>query len=116
MIRRSTASFRFVATRAAEEAFGADLGSVASHALHAVIAARRGLEIAHLQFRFRKRCVALCSRITRAGEIEIELDLGDARLPAVVFTEGELRAADRHCARPDTRRRNAMVGSFHLGR
>ena len=40
------------------------------------------------------RCT--CSRVRRSGEVEIEIDVGDARLPAVVFTEEELRRANHH--------------------
>jgi hypothetical protein len=56
--------------------------------------ATKGLEIAHLQFIFGRLTLAVCSRIRRDGVVEIELGLGDPRLPKNSFTAAQMRQAD----------------------
>jgi hypothetical protein len=53
-----------------------------------------GLEIAHLQFRFRDRLLAVCSRIRTDGFIEIELGLGNPKIPSRIITLRQLREAE----------------------
>lgn len=53
-----------------------------------------GLEIAHLQFRFRDKLLAVCSRIRTDGFIEIELGLGNPKLPSRTITLRQLREAE----------------------
>ena len=48
----------------------------------------------HLQFSFRKLTLAVCSRIRRDGVVEIEIGLGDPRLPKSTFTADQMRQAD----------------------
>ena len=56
--------------------------------------AAKGLEIAHLQFAFQGLTLAVCSRIRRGGIVEIEIGLGDPRLPKSSFTAAQLREAE----------------------
>ena len=52
------------------------------------------LEIAYLQFVFHRLTLAVCSRIRRDGVVEIEIGLGDPRLPKSAFTADQMRQAD----------------------
>ena len=54
---------------------------------------RRG-EIAYLQFSFRRLTLAVCSRIRRDGIVEIEVGLGDPRLPKSAFTADQMRQSE----------------------
>ena len=56
--------------------------------------AAKGLEIAHLQFVFRAQTLAVCSRVRRDGLVEIELGLGDPRLPKSAITSAQMRDAE----------------------
>ena len=63
-------------------------------AAHREIAvAAKGLEVAHLQFKFFELTLAVCSRVRRDGILEIEIGLGNPRLPARSFTDAEFRQA-----------------------
>jgi hypothetical protein len=65
------------------------------------------LEIAYLQFVFRRLTLAVCSRIRRDGSVEIEIGLGDPRLPKSAFTADQMRLAEAnvpHAARRATSR------------
>jgi hypothetical protein len=52
------------------------------------------LEIAHLQFVFRGLTLAVCSHVRRDGIVEIEMGLGDPRLPKSAFTAAQMRQAE----------------------
>lgn len=82
-----------VPTEEAREAVGAQLRPAALAAYREIALAAKGLEIAHLQFVFGKTTLAVCSRVRRDGIVEIEMGLGDARLPASVFTAAQMRQA-----------------------
>lgn len=56
--------------------------------------AAKGVEIAHLQFAFRGLTLAVCLRVRRDGAVEIEMGLGDPRLPASTFTDKQLHDAE----------------------
>ena len=56
--------------------------------------AAKGLEIAYLQFVFRGLTLAVCSRVRRDGIVEIEMGLGDPRLPRSTFTAAQMRQAE----------------------
>ena len=56
--------------------------------------AAKGLEIAYLQFVFRRLTLAVCSRVRRDGIVEIEVGLGDPRLPKSAFTADQMRQAE----------------------
>ena len=83
-----------VPTAEARQAVGVHLGAAAQAAFREIAMAAKGLEIAHLQFAFRGLTLAVCSRVRRSGVVEIEMGLGDARLPASCFTAKQLRDAE----------------------
>lgn len=115
---RGFTTFRYIPTAAARAAFGTRLGEIAAQAFRAIAREAKGFEVAHLQFRRGRDVVAVCSHVRRSGEIEIEIDVGNERLPAVVFTEEQLRRANPH-ARDRTRtvaRPRSGATVFHLTR
>ena len=83
-----------VPTDEARWAIGPDLLPAGQAAHREIALAAKGLEIAHLQFAFRDLTLAVCSRVRRDGAVEIELGLGDPRLPASTFTDQQLRDAE----------------------
>jgi hypothetical protein len=76
------------------QATGKHLRAAMIDAYRAIARNGEGLEIAHLQFRFRDRLLAVCSRIRTDGFIEIELGLGDPKLPSRIITLRQLREAE----------------------
>ena len=84
-----------IPTQEARAAAGAHMAALANCAYREIAMAARGLEIAHLQFAFAAAIFAVCSRLRRDGTVEIEIGLGDPRLPASTFTLDQLRAAER---------------------
>ena len=92
---RGSAPFLLLATHEAQQALGADLGRAAGAAWREIASAAKGFEIAHLQFAFRDLTLAVCSRIRRNGIVEIEMGVGNPRLPKSCFTEAERRRALR---------------------
>jgi hypothetical protein len=56
--------------------------------------AAKGLEFAYLQFAFHRLTLAVCSRIRRDGVVELEIGLGDPRLPKSAFTADQMRQAE----------------------
>ena len=112
------AKFCYVPTAEARATFGSRLEGIAIEAFRAIALARKGFEIAHLQFRSGADLVAVSSRVRSYGEIEIEIDVGNPGLPTVVFSEEELRKSNRHAAkqaRAVTPKRSAGT-MFHLTR
>ena len=83
-----------VPTTEAKEALGQQLRPAALAAYREIALAAKGLEIAHLQFAFRKLTLAVCSRVRRDGIVEIEMGLGDPRLPKRSFTAAQMRQAE----------------------
>ena len=83
-----------VPTAEAREALGANLRPAARAAYLEIAMAVKGLEIAHLQFVFDRLTLAVCSRVRRDGRVEIEIGLGDPRLPKSTFTVTQLRQAE----------------------
>lgn len=82
-----------VPTAEAEAALGARLRPAGAAAYREIALAAKGLEIAHLQFAFGRLTLAVCSRVRRSGVVEIEMGLGDPRLPRSTFTAEEMRQA-----------------------
>lgn len=82
-----------VATAEARTALGIQLHRAAALAWREIAMAAKGLEIAHLQFAFGRLTLAVCSRVRRDGLVEIEMGLGDPRLPRSTFTAAQMRAA-----------------------
>lgn len=91
---RVQAPIIIIPTAEVRVAVGKHLRAASIDAYRAIAQNGEGLEIAHLQFRFRDRTLAVCSRIRRNGFIEIELGLGDSRLPACTVTARQFREAE----------------------
>ena len=83
-----------VPTAEAQQALGSHLRLAALAAYREIALAAKGLEIAHLLFAFRKLTLAVCSRVRRDGIVEIEMGLGDPRLPKSTFTAAQMRQAE----------------------
>jgi hypothetical protein len=83
-----------VPTAEAKLALGEHLGAAGLAASREITLAAKGLEIAHLQFVFRAQTLAVCSRVRRDGLVEIELGLGDPRLPKSAITSKQMREAE----------------------
>jgi hypothetical protein len=75
-------------------ATGCHLREAALTAYREIALAAKGLEIAHLQFIFRGLTLAVCSRVRRDGIVEIELGLGNPRLPKSSYTAAQMRQAE----------------------
>ena len=83
-----------IPTAEAKEALGVHLAPAALAAHREIALATRGLEIAHLQFAYRKLTLAVCSRVRNDGVVEIEIGLGDPRLPRSLITADQMRQAE----------------------
>jgi hypothetical protein len=83
-----------VPTTEARQALGSSLQAAGLAAYREIAVAAKGLEIAHLQFAFRRLTLAVSSRVRRDGIIEIEIGLGDPRLPRSTFTTAQMRQAE----------------------
>jgi hypothetical protein len=90
---RVQASIFILPTAEAKQALGGRLRGAGLAAYREIAVAAKGLEIAHLQFAFFELTLAVCSRVRRDGIVEIEIGLGDPRLPACSFTANQLRQA-----------------------
>ena len=82
-----------IPTTEATEALGGKLRQAGAAAYREIALAAKGLEIAHLQFAFGKLTLAVCSRVRRSGIVEIEIGIGDPRLPRSTFTAAEMKQA-----------------------
>jgi len=103
---RIEAPILIVPTAEVKQALGPQLRPAAQAAYREIAIAAKGLEIAHLQFAFRKHTLAVCSRVRRDGIVEIEMGLGDPRLPKSSFTAAQMRQAEAAArARAGMRRR-----------
>ena len=91
---RIQAPILIVPTAEAKTALGAELQAAGLAAYREIAIAAKGLEIAYLQFAFHRLTLAVCSRIRRDGVVEIEIGLGDPRLPKSAFTADQMRQAD----------------------
>jgi hypothetical protein len=96
---RIQAPIVIIPTADAKLALGDHLQAAGLAAYREVTVAAKGLEIAYLQFAFRGLTLAVCSRIRRDGVVEIEIGLGDPRLPKSAFT------ADRSARKPTASRK-----------
>lgn len=93
-MQRAFLPFRFVPSPSISRTLGGDLDVVAIEALRAVIRHAKSLEVAHQQIEVRGHHVALSTRVTDAGELIVEFDLGDPALADRIITEEELRRAN----------------------
>lgn len=104
---RVQAPILILPTAEAKRALGRRLRWAGLAAYREVAVAAKGLEIAHLQFAFFDLTLAVCSRVRRDGIVEIEIGLGNPRLPACSFTANQLRRAiAAHQARAKESRAN----------
>ena len=114
---RSFTSFCYIPTLDARTEFGPRLEAIAADSFRAIARAGKGFEISHLQFRRGSDLVAVSSRVRPSGEVEIEIGVGNPRLPTVVFSEEELRTSNRHAGKQG---RSSLPRStrtvFHLSR
>jgi hypothetical protein len=94
-MNRTYLPFLFLPSVAAARLIGRDRDKVAVLALRAILKSHKRLEVAHQQIRYRDHHLAFSSRITAAGELVVELDIGDARLEDRLVLEEELRTARR---------------------
>lgn len=91
---RIHAPILIVPTAEAKASLGAQLQPAALAAHREIALAAKGLEIAHLQFVFDGSTLAVCSRVRRDGIAEIEIGLGDPRLPKSIITATQMREAE----------------------
>jgi hypothetical protein len=96
--RGSNVSFQapvlIVPTADAKQALGVHLQAAGLPAYREIAVPAKGLEIAHLQFVFRGSTLAVCSRIRHDCVVEIEIGLGNPRLPKSAFTAAQMREAE----------------------
>jgi hypothetical protein len=92
-------------TAEAKQALGRGLRWAGLAAYREIAVAAKGLEIAHLQFAFFDHTLAVCSRVRRDGRVEIEIGLGDPRLPSRCFTAAQIRQAMASAQADKPRRR-----------
>ena len=90
---RIQAPILIVPTADARQVLGRRLRWAGLAAYREIAVAAKGLEIAHLQFTFFDLTLAVCSRVRRDGIVEIEIGLGDPRLPARTFTAAQNSAS-----------------------
>jgi hypothetical protein len=84
-----------IPTADAKLALGVHLEAAGLAAYREITMAAKGLEIAYLQFVFHRVTLAVCSRVRRdGGVVEIEIGLGDPRLPKSAFTADQMRQAE----------------------
>jgi hypothetical protein len=83
-----------IPTANAKSALGVHLEAAGLSAYREIAVAAKGLEIAYLQFVFHRLTLAVCSRIRREGVVEIEIGLGDPRLPKSAFTADQMRQSE----------------------
>ena len=83
-----------VPTHDVRAALGVRLREAGLAAYREIAMAAKGLEISHFQFAFHGLTLAVCSRVRRDGIVEIEIGMGDPRLPKSIFTAAQLREAE----------------------
>ena len=105
---RIQAPIVIVPTADAKLALGEHLQAAGIAAYREIAVSAKGLEIAYLQFAFRRLTLAVCSRIRLDGVVEIEIGLGDPRLPKSAFTADQMRQAEAAS--------RARLGATHRGR
>lgn len=92
---QSHLTFYFHATPAVRKLFEKDVAKVAAAAIRAALRTARSAEVAHQQISYGGQHIAFSSRVSSAGDLVVELDIGDADLANRVILEGEYRAANR---------------------
>lgn len=99
------------ATPAAAEALGPHWTAAAIKAFRAAILNGQGLAIAHQQITWGDKDVAFSVRVTVAGDVVIDFDIGSAALRDRVVLEDELRRSARTIRGiSDDRKRSDRMG------
>jgi hypothetical protein len=78
-------------TPAAAKLIGSDVDRVALLALRAMLLHAGTVEVAHQQVRYAGHDLAFSSRVNKAGDLVIDLDIGDQSLRDRIVLEAELR-------------------------
>jgi hypothetical protein len=95
MTHRAFLPFIFLPSRTVTDALGRRAERAAVLAFRAIMKTHRQLEVAHQQIRYGDHHLAFSSRITGAGELVVELDIGDPRLEDRLVLEDAFREAGR---------------------
>jgi hypothetical protein len=66
--------------------------AVAGRALNEILKQNKSLEIAHQQFRWGSTPIVFSSRVSQAGYLIIDMDIGDERLSKRIVFEDDLRS------------------------
>ena len=91
---RIQAPILIVPTSEARQVLGVYMRPAGLAAYREIALAAKGLEIAHLQFMFGRLTLAVCSHVRGDGIVEIEIGLGDPRLPKSTITCAQMRQAE----------------------
>jgi hypothetical protein len=102
--------FIILPSNAVRNLLGRDVPKAALIALRAVLANRKSLEVAHQQVRYGKHRIACSSRVSRAGDLVVELDVGDPQLDNIVVLEADLRRAETAARERNDRRSHPRDG------
>jgi hypothetical protein len=94
-MNRAYLPFLFIPSHAAANALGRNADRVAVLALKAILQHGKSVEVAHQQIHYGRHDLAFSSRVTKNGDLIMELDLGDPRLCNRLVLEEELRQAGR---------------------
>jgi hypothetical protein len=92
-MKRAFFPFRFVSSHALSQALGCDLEPIAVAAVRAVLRQNKSFAVAHQQIEVGQHHVALSTRVTEAGDLIVDLELGDPRLAKRLITEEDLNRA-----------------------
>ncbi len=107
---RSTLPFLFLPSNAARALLGRHAAEAAVLALRAVLARHKTLEVAHQQISYAGHQLAFSSRVTAAGDLVVDLDVGDARLADRIVLEADLKAAHHKVRGIEQRRKGPHRG------
>lgn len=100
MTAKTFVPLHFVATPRAAKALGDHAAGVAKMAFIEIGRATGNYTIHYAQFRTpHGDLIAVASRVKASGIVEIEIDLGNAKLPWHVITAAQHRAAIERCCR-----------------
>ncbi|MDX2309442.1 MAG: hypothetical protein NW216_14475 [Hyphomicrobium sp.] len=93
---RALLPFYFHLTASARHALGSKADAAAIACLRAILRNGSTIAVAFQQITYAGRHYALSSRITRAGDLVVEIDVGDPSLAGRLITADELAKAERH--------------------
>ena len=87
--------FYCVPTPAVVAAVGNDIQRIALAALKAMLRRGKSLDIAHQQISYAGHELAFSARVTTAGDLVLDIDLGDPKLRDRIVLEADLRRETR---------------------